>query len=381
MIRRNPDTPTPRTADAASAAPAGEGEREADASGDASADLRDDSKATREVDPVDTSADAEDEAFRLAARQSAVRGAVLQGGGLLIAVTATAIVVRGLTGGRSAQAAWAVQLLLGAATVAGICWGAWQRYKLWTVPVGRLSRIARLVRKGELPIEELTKVVGVPGVLVPVVRDLLLDLRRQRQAVQQLEQEMNQRVANRTDALERALGSLREKASRDAMTGLYNRRMLDETLPKVVAESATGRRPLTLLMVDVDYFKLLNDTLGHPAGDELLRAIGQIIRSTARASDLAFRAGGDEFVIVMPDADPAAGLALRDRLVSLVDGLAKTLRVEPRPRLSIGLAHLRDAADPTAEALLAVADKALYAVKGARKRSAVPSATAGADRR
>ena len=184
---------------------------------------------------------------------------------------------------------------------------------------------------------------------------------------------MNQRVANRTDALERALGSLREKASRDAMTGLYNRRMLDETLPKLVAESVSGRRPLTVLMVDVDYFKMLNDTLGHAAGDELLRAIGQIIRSTARASDLAFRAGGDEFVVVMPEADPSAGPALRDRLVSLVDGLAKTLRVEKRPRLSIGVAHLRDAEEPTASGLLAQADKALYAVKGARKRAAVPT--------
>ena len=298
------------------------------------------------------------------------RDAVLQIGAILLAVAIMALFVRLLLGGKAVSASWAVQILLAAATVAGICWGAWQRYKLWTIPVRRLGDIVQAVRRGELPLDELSKVEGVPAVLVPVLRDLLEDLKNRRAEIQQLEQEMNQRVANRTDALERMLGTLREKASRDPMTGLLNRRMLDESLPRIVERCRAERLSLTVLMIDVDNFKLLNDTLGHAAGDELLRSIGQMIRSTARESDLSFRCGGDEFVVAMEGADAAAGKALSDRLVSLVDGLAKTLRVERRPRLSIGMALLRDLEDPTARAILEAADRALYEIKFQRKRAA-----------
>ncbi|HEX8913465.1 MAG TPA: GGDEF domain-containing protein [Humisphaera sp.] len=304
------------------------------------------------------------------AKAVARRDAILRAGGMLIAVAAVAALTRWAMGGRPAHTSWAIQLLLGAATVAGICWGAWQRYRLWTLPVRRLGDVAERVRKGEVPLDELSTVDGVPGILVPVVRDLLVDLKTRRAEIAQLEKEMNQRVANRTDALERMLGTLRERASRDPLTGLLNRRMLDEMLPRLVRERNLDHRPLTVLMIDVDYFKVLNDTLGHAAGDDLLRAIGQIIRSTVRPSDAGFRTGGDEFVVVMDDADAVAGRSLADRLISLVDALGKTLRVAKKPRLSIGVAVLSEAPGRTPEALLALADKVLYEVKGARKRAA-----------
>lgn len=298
---------------------------------------------------------------------AALRGAIGWGGGAVVAVTVAALLARFLFRGHPAVAGWAVPAVLAAAALGGVAWAARQQYRLWAIPVRRLAQVVEGVRQGELPLEELSRVAGVPGPLVPAVRELLLDLRRHRQVVQQLELEMSQRVANRTDALERALGGLREKASRDPLTGLHNRRMLDETLPGLVARHAADGRPLAVLMVDVDHFKLLNDTLGHPAGDDLLRSIGQIVRSTARDRDLAFRCGGDEFVVVMPDADPDAARALADRLTSLVDALAKPLRLEKRPRLSIGVAGLGDAPEPTAAAVLATADQVLYAVKRERK--------------
>ena len=304
---------------------------------------------------------------------TARRDALLQGGVVLVAVTVTAFFVHWSLDSKPAHTSWAIQILLGLATVGGIFWGAWQRYTLWTRPVRQLAEIADQIRQGEMPIEELSKVDGVPGVLVPVLRDLLTDLRSRRAQVQELEQEMAQRVANRTDALERMLGALREKAARDILTGLYNRRMLDETLPNLVRERLADGRALSVLMIDVDYFKLLNDTLGHAAGDDLLRSIGQIIKSTARASDPAFRSGGDEFVVVMDGAGRASAQALAERLVSLVDALTKTIRIERRPRLSIGLAELSEVTDRTASGLLVAADKALYEVKGNRKRSAVPA--------
>ena len=126
---------------------------------------------------------------------------------------------------------------------------------------------------------------------------MLRDSRRKRAEAAALEHETRQRIANRTDALERTIGSLRQQATRDVLTGLFNRRMLEEYLPQAVKRCKEARIGLCLLMIDVDHFKLLNDTLGHAAGDELLKTIGQLIRSTIREKDLAFRCGGDEFVV------------------------------------------------------------------------------------
>jgi diguanylate cyclase (GGDEF)-like protein len=178
-------------------------------------------------------------------------------------------------------------------------------------------------------------------------------------------------VARRTDALERAIGSLRHQATRDALTGLGNRRMLDVSLPKLMETCRAQKSDLCVMVMDVDHFKKLNDTLGHSAGDQLLRDLGQLIRSTVRVTDLSFRLGGDEFVVLMPAAEEQAATTLADRLVKLVDMYGKTLRVEPRPRVSIGLARMLAHPDATPDELLHVADKALYDVKAERKKAAV----------
>ncbi len=127
---------------------------------------------------------------------------------------------------------------------------------------------------------------------------------------------------------------------------------------------------LSLLMIDVDHFKILNDTLGHAAGDELLRDIAQIIRSTIRENDVAFRYGGDEFIVVLEGFDAEAGAALGDRLISLVDALAQTLKVNPKPRLSIGVATIKDLTKATPTSLMQEADRLLYEEKRIRKQQA-----------
>src|SRR5207249_3038126 len=110
-----------------------------------------------------------------------------------------------------------------------------------------------------------------------------------------------------------------------------------------------------------------NDTLGHAAGDELLRNIGQIIRSSIRENDAAFRCGGDEFVVVLNGSTVGAAQALAKRINSLVAALAKTLRIPQRPGLSIGISTLDELRDPNAQSLLEQADKRLYEIKSARK--------------
>jgi diguanylate cyclase (GGDEF)-like protein len=238
----------------------------------------------------------------------------------------------------------------------------------WRRQVTRLRRALEEALNGELPIEALDQPFGGLSPLTPAIQDLLRDLRRQRAEMAQLNLEMRQKVAQRTDALQRLVGRLRSQATRDELTGLYNRRMLDQSLDELVQRCAQDKAALCLLMIDVDDFKLLNDTLGHAAGDSLLRAIGQLIRSSVRQQDLAFRCGGDEFVIVLPQSGRPEGEMLSKRLIDLIDALVKTLPVPRRPRLSIGISTLSDLSGlANGPELMQDADRRLYAAKFARK--------------
>lgn len=244
----------------------------------------------------------------------------------------------------------------------------------WMRPVGRLRTALSEIRDSQLAVEQLPEDLGALGVLRPVLLDLLRELRQQRAEISKLHHEMRQRVAQRTDALQRMVGSLRAQATHDPLTGLYNRRMLDESLGELVNRCRRDEQPLALMMIDVDDFKSLNDTLGHAAGDALLRSIGQLIRSTIRQQDCAFRYGGDEFVIALPHTGRAEAEALARRLTELVDALAKTLPLSRRPRLSVGIAALADLpATGGGGELVVAADRELYTAKGNRKR-AQPSA-------
>jgi diguanylate cyclase (GGDEF)-like protein len=265
--------------------------------------------------------------------------------------------------------------LLVLVAIAATSWKESHGERVAGIELRNMLQMIPRVRSGELPIDELKKIDGFLGALSSEVQEMLHELRQQRSAIAAIEAELPQRVASRTSALERTIGSLRQQAIRDPMTGLYNRRLLDQHLPPIVERCRVSKSHLSLLMIDVDYFKVLNDTLGHAAGDELLRDIAQIIRSTIRENDVAFRYGGDEFIVVLEGFDAEAGAALGDRLVSLVDALAQTLRVDPRPRLSIGVATIKDLAKATPTSLVQEADRLLYEEKRNRKQRDAVAAT------
>lgn len=235
----------------------------------------------------------------------------------------------------------------------------------WVRPTQQLQRLLTEIRAGSAPIEELANVGGAAGPLAEAVGEILRELRKQKASVAELEAEIRQRVAHRTSALERTIASLRQQATRDALTGLYNRRMLDEHLPKVVEHTLAEGADLCVLMIDIDHFKSLNDTLGHAAGDVLLKTVGELIRSAIRGGDAAFRCGGDEFLILLPGCGRGEAQSLAGRLTSLVDSLSKSFRVEDKPRLSIGICCLSELASRTPANLLREADAALYEVKAA----------------
>lgn len=241
-------------------------------------------------------------------------------------------------------------------------------YLHWFKPNARALALLKQVRNGEAAIELLGTIQGGITPLMTEVQEVLRDLRRQKAEIARIEMETQQRVVNRTDALERSLGAVRQQASRDALTGLLNRRALEIALPETFNRCRSENSPLSIMMIDVDDFKLLNDTLGHAAGDEFLKAFGQLVRSTLRETDLAYRYGGDEFVILLPNNPPSHAAAVGARLSSLVEGLTGAMRVDRPPRLSVGLLSSDDLPPgASAKMLLDEADRLLYRVKQSRK--------------
>jgi two-component system cell cycle response regulator len=156
-----------------------------------------------------------------------------------------------------------------------------------------------------------------------------------------------------------------ELAVTDALTGLYNRRHMDTQVAALVDSAANRGTPLSVLAVDVDHFKSVNDSHGHDAGDRVLQELAARIRKNTRSLDLAFRTGGEEFVIVLPSTDRAVALKVAERLRRSVSAkpFNAGARAGPLPvTISVGIASLESPND-TLEELLKRADLALYRAK------------------
>jgi diguanylate cyclase (GGDEF)-like protein len=257
--------------------------------------------------------------------------------------------------------------IAGTAALLVSSWSALVRWWSWSKPARSLLRSVDQIRQGDGPIEELSKIRGHLAPLARTMQEVLHIQKLQKAELLEIEREVRGRIANRTDALERKIGSLRQQAMRDPLTGLLNRRSMEQEIPRLLGEHLSSARDACLLMIDVDHFKPLNDTLGHNAGDHLLKEIGQIIRSTIREGDMAFRCGGDEFVVVLSNTSMITGQSVSKRLESLVGVLAQPLRLPLSPRLSIGACALSELKAPSPLSWLETADKRLYAVKSSRE--------------
>ena len=156
---------------------------------------------------------------------------------------------------------------------------------------------------------------------------------------------------------------LREEAIHDPLTGLYNRRYLKETLKRELVRATREGRPLCILMGDIDHFKSLNDTYGHQAGDEVLRALGDLLRNCARASDIPCRYGGEEFLVVLPDMSLDVARSRAEQVRRDFAGLRITFDdTQLGSTLSIGVSACPDNGT-TADELIGTADQALYEAK------------------
>lgn len=159
---------------------------------------------------------------------------------------------------------------------------------------------------------------------------------------------------------------LRNQSIRDPLTGLFNRRHLEESLEREINRAGRAGRPLSLIMLDIDFFKKFNDTHGHDAGDAVLREVATMLASHLRKADIACRYGGEEFTLILPEADAAAACQkaeqLREAAGRLVIQYGRST-VEPIS-LSLGVACFPDHG-ATGESLLQAADAALYQSKAA----------------
>ena len=206
------------------------------------------------------------------------------------------------------------------------------------------------------------EVVFSPVIVDGEVRQVTLhthDINDRKLAEEQLAL-INQQLSEQLEMVSRLKDQLQEQAVRDPLTNLYNRRYLGEVLPRLLLNARRKRTSISVLIVDIDHFKSVNDTYGHQVGDEVLKTIAALLLEAVRGSDVVFRYGGEEFLLLLPGLDEATAVAraegLRQRVAEMVfptagDGLRLTI--------SLGLAVYPQHAGDMDE-LLNQADAALY---------------------
>jgi diguanylate cyclase (GGDEF)-like protein/PAS domain S-box-containing protein len=197
-----------------------------------------------------------------------------------------------------------------------------------------------------------------------VIRDIT-EKRRIQDEIQQANEHLRQQLAE----IETLQAHLRERAIRDSLTGLFNRRYLDETLERELSRAKRDTYEISLLMIDIDHFKRLNDTNGHKAGDQILKALGDFLLAGVRQGDIVCRYGGEEFLIIMP------GVHLKDaqyRAETICQGFSilsvKYEEMELRATISIGVAIFPQHGSSSDE-IIRAADSAMYAAKQAGRNT------------
>ncbi|HTA65358.1 MAG TPA: sensor domain-containing diguanylate cyclase [Xanthomonadaceae bacterium] len=224
-------------------------------------------------------------------------------------------------------------------------------------PRYRMYTAANLLTSDGYRIGSLCVLDNRPRTLAEQQVQLLLRLSRQVMAL--IELRAHQR------ALAAALSTMERLATIDELTGLWNRRVLLERLDIEVERARRFGTPLSLIMMDIDHFKSINDRHGHAMGDAVLRNIGGIVRDELRQVDIAGRYGGEEFCIVLPGTPHSGGITLAEALRQEVEHFVHAHEAHSlSATASFGLASLEDDAEDDATVLLKAADDALYRAKG-----------------
>jgi diguanylate cyclase (GGDEF)-like protein len=231
-------------------------------------------------------------------------------------------------------------------------------------PIEQLARSARQVQNKEpgaqFPLQHPVREIAQLGQSIDAMTQSLLGKERE---LQEANASLEATVAQRTLALTQANAELLSLATHDSLTGVYNRRRFDEKLTEYTLLFRRTGRPFSLLLIDADHFKRINDTHGHAVGDEVLQQLAQLIQSSLRTTDFVARYGGEEFAVLLPEiAQPDTPEVVAEKIRAAVAEAVFPAVGNVTVSIGVGLA---DPADNNHSALIKRADQQLYQAKAA----------------
>ncbi len=203
------------------------------------------------------------------------------------------------------------------------------------------------------------------GDVARAVHDVLTEAIARRIEVKTIQRTMDESIRRET---QRATAHLQREATTDPLTGLGNRRCLEQFWDRLIDPAGRAIRSGSIVAIDLNDFKPINDTLGHDVGDEVLQFLGRIIASSLRQQDIAVRLGGDEFLVVLPDHPEHDALTAVKRLEALFRQMPWPHKKLNRPSFSFGVASFRRGDIISEEVVFKAADSAMYRQKQERRR-------------
>ena len=207
--------------------------------------------------------------------------------------------------------------------------------------------------------EKVVKLKDYRTVLISIALDISLQKEAQSKLI-----DTHVKLTKQTQALQEAKAQLKEQANRDPLTNMYNRRYFNEIAQKIVAIAKRSKEPLSLIMIDIDKFKNINDTYGHHIGDEIIKLLSFRLEEIIRESDIAARFGGEEFALILPNTNEDSALKLAQKIrgdmeMSSCKADDKTVTFT----VSIGVDEFEHTKDDDLFSALNRADAALYLAK------------------
>jgi len=263
----------------------------------------------------------------------------------------------------SEVSAFVYRLLLISAT--GLVLGIFWLKRKVLEPLTLLSRKSKGIRnKGDrlsLPTERKDEI----GDLARTLSKMSVDIDEWQTRADKLEKSVSQRVAAETDKMVRKLQHAEKMSWTDPLTQLGNRLLLEDKFAEIFESHKQADQDLSVVMMDIDHLRKVNDNLGQKAGDELLKFVGELLRQHLRGQDLAIRYGGDEFLMILPAVSAQDARSIAERTVCMLAQHGKLLGTSFKPTMSAGVASLRGNDPASAGELIGLADKALYEAKRA----------------
>lgn len=234
-------------------------------------------------------------------------------------------------------------------------------------PIKNLINAMKNVNKGEFDItiennrqDEIGELTNIFSKMIHQIKNYMEELKISNLQLSDTNKMLEEKVKERTHELE-LLSNL------DGLTGLYNRRKLDEFLKHAWQEAIHFKEPMAVLMMDIDYFKNYNDTYGHPAGDECLRRVAQTIKKMLRKQDdFVARYGGEEFIVILKNTDDVTAKSLANRLRTTIEELNipnMSSDIADHMTISIGISILKDYEEKELDVFIKSSDDALYDAK------------------